>query len=248
MSSASSWEYRYKFLILVLSQPAFAFLGFWACGLGGDWYAPKFDASTGLIAVLIGLAGCLLRLQGASTLSTHIMASTSPDTHGLVTNGIFGAVRNPLYLGTILLFGAYGLFFDWKIAAVFVVFHWVRYDRVVRFEESLLKADWGQPFDDYCCEVPRWIPRLGRLRLDRSLLSLESLLSNALFVGLWLGLVASALAGSLVPLVPIEIAGGALMAAHFAREGRALGESRRKSQWPLETLATDAELATRKAA
>lgn len=248
MSSASSWEYRYKFLILVLSQPALAFLGSWACGLGGDWYAPEFEASTGLVAVAIGLVGCLLRLQGASTLSTHVMASTSPDTHGLVTKGIFGAVRNPLYLGTILLFGAYGLFFDWKIAAVFVVFHWVRYDRVVRFEESLLKADWGQPFEDYCLAVPRWLPRLGRLRLDSSLLSLDSLLSNSLFVGLWLGLVASVLTGSLLALLPFEVAGGVIMAAHFARASRTQGSSRWRVRLQLEPRSVEAELATRKVA
>lgn len=240
MKPACSWEYRYKFLLLVLTQPLIAFLGSRACGLeGGAWYAPTFEVTTGLIAIGVGIAGCLLRLQGVATLSARVMGSRTPDTEGLVTSGVFGATRNPLYLGTILLFSAYGLFFDWKIAVAFAVFHWVRYDRVVRYEERLLRADWGAPFEEYCQHVPRWLPQLSKLRFNRSAFSRHVLVANGLFVGLWLGILASTVTGSLVTLVPFELVGGILMAVHFYRAGRPRGASRRGTCVPLDPSATD---------
>ncbi len=239
MKPACSWEYRYKFLLLVLTQPLIAFLGSWACGLEGTWYAPRFETTTGLIALGVGLAGCLLRLQGVATLSARVMGSTTPDTEGLVTSGVFGATRNPLYLGTVLLFSAYGLFFDWKIAVAFAVFHWVRYDRVVRYEESLLRADWGAPFEEYCRQAPRWIPRLSKLRFDTLAFSRRVLVANGLFVGLWLGVLALIVSGSLATLVPFELVGGIVMALHFSRAGRPRGASRRDTRLPLDPPATD---------
>lgn len=248
MKPASSWEYRYKFLILILSQPALAFLGSWACGLDGVWYAPDFTVATGVVAVTVGLVGCLLRIWGVSSLSVTVMASKNPDTQELVTTGIFGAVRNPLYLGTILLFGAYGLFFDWKVAVAFTVFHWVRYDRVARFEEGRLEADWGLLFHHYCSMVPRWVPRLRHLTLDRAVFSPEGVRANALFVGMWLGLLASTLTGNLLALLPFELAGGVLMAVHFAQTGRTSGTSRRAFELESDSSDFGVDVDTKKVA
>ena len=45
-----------------------------------------------------------------------------------------------------------------------VPFFLVAYSAIVAAEESFLRGKFGEPFDEYCARVPRWIPRLRGLR------------------------------------------------------------------------------------
>jgi protein-S-isoprenylcysteine O-methyltransferase Ste14 len=227
---ASPWEYRWKFCILLLSQPLFAWVGFYALGLNGNWYAPEFSSATAVTAVCIGFLGCLLRVCGVTTLTASIMGSKNPDTNALVTHGIFAAVRNPLYLGTTLIFAAYGLFFSWTLAGVFMLFHWLRYERIIRYEEKLLSGNWSEQFVTYCQNVRRWWPRFSGSEKLGPVFSVQGLKANGMFVGIWLGMLASALTGNLALLVPFQVAGGTIMILHFVQSGRTNGSAR-----PLET-------------
>jgi protein-S-isoprenylcysteine O-methyltransferase Ste14 len=82
-------------------------------------------------------------------------------TRHLVVSGLYRYVRNPMYvavtsliLGQALLFGSlrvleYGL-------AVWLAFHLF----VLSYEEPTLRGTFGPEYQQFCANVPRWIPRL----------------------------------------------------------------------------------------
>lgn len=79
----------------------------------------------------------------------------------LVTGGVYAHVRNPMYVGVILIVLGQALLYRsahvlWWAAGCWLGFH----HRVVDWEEPHLRQKHGEAYDRYCKEVPRWIPRL----------------------------------------------------------------------------------------
>jgi protein-S-isoprenylcysteine O-methyltransferase Ste14 len=79
----------------------------------------------------------------------------------LVTDGMFSHSRNPLYLGNILYTSSF--FFiagnPWGILIGSSMFA-IIYRLIVCSEEDFLGNLFGQAYQDFCHDVPRWFPRL----------------------------------------------------------------------------------------
>ena len=76
----------------------------------------------------------------------------------LVVFGLYRFVRNPMYIGIlVLLFGEAVLFKSFILicysVCVFCLFHIF----IVGFEEPSLHAQFGKEYEEYCSSVPRWI-------------------------------------------------------------------------------------------
>ena len=82
-------------------------------------------------------------------------------TERLVASGLYRYVRNPMYVGNlIVLLGETLLFRSWWMV-VYVVLVWVGLDIFVRkYEEPTLRRRHGGDYEAYCAQVPRWLPRL----------------------------------------------------------------------------------------
>jgi protein-S-isoprenylcysteine O-methyltransferase Ste14 len=83
---------------------------------------------------------------------------------GLVTRGFFNHVRNPLYVGNVLIL--LGLLVIWNAPAAYLVgvpFFLVGYVAIVAAEEAFLRRKFGAEYDAYARRVPRWLPRPGAL-------------------------------------------------------------------------------------
>ena len=81
--------------------------------------------------------------------------------HELVTDGPYGIVRNPIYLGMFGLMVATGVALStwWALLAaiaIFLVGNRIR----LRAEETLLREAFGSQFDDYARRVPAFLPRI----------------------------------------------------------------------------------------
>lgn len=217
---ASRWEYRWKFFILLLSQPLAGMLACEMFGSRGEWYAPEVLPFEAWLAVVLTTIGLTLRLTGTSSLSSEVMASTDPETASLVSSGPYEMVRNPLYLGTIFIMSGLAAFFGWPFAVAVAVFHWVRYDRVVRYEERLLLQELGKSYLSYTSLVSKWCP--GRVLTGFRTIQFrwQSIPSNGFFAGAWLGTVFAVATGSFTWMIPAQLAGGLTMALWFALEGR----------------------------
>lgn len=75
----------------------------------------------------------------------------------LVDTGPYARVRNPLYLGNLLLFAGLGVLL-WPWALLLVPALAVEYHLIVRWEEANLRARLGEPYLAYLARVPRWAP------------------------------------------------------------------------------------------
>lgn len=78
----------------------------------------------------------------------------------LVVHGLFGVVRNPMYVGVVTLIAGEAVLFlspwlaAWAVAAI-VAFH----VRVIVYEEPTLARTFGASWESYRARVPRWLPR-----------------------------------------------------------------------------------------
>ncbi len=103
----------------------------------------------------VAYAGSLTRVTGGVGAPEVIMA------------GPFAYVRNPLYVGNILLYVGVGVMsnalFPWLVlvAAAYFVF---QYYEIVMLEEDFLRGNFGTAYEDFASHVPRFIPRLTQYR------------------------------------------------------------------------------------
>ena len=79
-------------------------------------------------------------------------------TRALVTTGIHGWTRNPIYLGMFLIYGGIGLAVrsPWVLILTLPLAITIRYGVVAR-EEAYLERRFGDAYRDYKARVRRWL-------------------------------------------------------------------------------------------
>jgi len=111
-------------------------------------------AGFALIGCAIVLALCSLGLFLAAR-TTVVPFSTASK---LVTWGPYRFTRNPMYLSLILAYlGAVGIFSQvlalFFLALPIILVHKI----VIPFEEKRMRGAFGEPYDQYCSKVRRWL-------------------------------------------------------------------------------------------
>ncbi len=94
---------------------------------------------------------------GSATRTRHVGAPA------LVTNGPYGRVRNPLYLGNFVLsLGLCVMAWAWMpyMLGVFLATFAIQYGLIVSLEEESLRGTFGAAYDAYARAVPRFLPRV----------------------------------------------------------------------------------------
>ena len=112
--------------------------------------------------VAVTAAGELIRLWGVRHIGA-ISRTRSQRLGPLVATGPFALIRNPLYVGNILIWVGFALSarLVW-LAPLIVLLLGAEYHAIVRWEESLLVSRLGDAYRDYAARVPRWVPTLNR--------------------------------------------------------------------------------------
>jgi protein-S-isoprenylcysteine O-methyltransferase Ste14 len=83
----------------------------------------------------------------------------------LTTTGPYSKIRNPLYVGnTLICLGATVASKLLWFTPITLLYCFVLYSLVVRYEERRLIDEYGEPYRKYLSEVPRWLPRTWRFR------------------------------------------------------------------------------------
>ena len=114
----------------------------------------------GVGTVGLALASELLVIAAVRTLGRQwAIAARLVEGHKLVTDGPYRFVRNPIYTGMFGLMLATGLAVShwWAILLAGVPFAIGTVIRV-RSEEKLLRAAFGQEFEEYAKRVPAVVP------------------------------------------------------------------------------------------
>jgi len=120
--------------------------------LAAWWWGQALSPAVWLGGTACVLLGIALRLWAAGCLRKQ---------EALVCWGPFAYLRNPLYVGTLLIGSGLGLLTGrWEALALVATLMLTVYLPTVRHEERVLRALFGPAYDAYCREVPRWLPRL----------------------------------------------------------------------------------------
>jgi protein-S-isoprenylcysteine O-methyltransferase Ste14 len=120
---------------------------------------------TGTISVLaipLWLIGSLiiLRCFWDFTLKGRGTPVPSDPPKELVSTGFYRYVRNPIYVGVLLIFLGHFLWFGYWALLIYTVFAFIGvHSFVVLYEEPTLKRKFGTSYEDYLKRVPRWIPK-----------------------------------------------------------------------------------------
>jgi hypothetical protein len=84
----------------------------------------------------------------------------------LTMTGPYAHVRNPLYLGSILIAAGFAVALEsWAVGVALAVMFVAIYVPVIASEERFLRATFPE-FGDYCARVPRLLPRLTPARMS----------------------------------------------------------------------------------
>jgi protein-S-isoprenylcysteine O-methyltransferase Ste14 len=85
----------------------------------------------------------------------------------LVTQGLYRYVRNPGYIGGLLINLGEGLILESALVFVFAAFMFAIFHFfVIYYEEPKLKEMFGESYDEYLNTVPRWFPRFSKEKQD----------------------------------------------------------------------------------
>ena len=80
----------------------------------------------------------------------------------LIVNGLYRYVRNPIYLGALLVLLGYIFWFGSGLTVIYFLLFLLAYQILITLiEEPILRNTFGQEYEEYCKEVPRWIPRFN---------------------------------------------------------------------------------------
>lgn len=128
-----------------------------------------FDAPVWLIT-LEAVIGAAFFLPAVISFVRHktTVNPNSPDTATtLVTSGIYGITRNPMYVGMLIFLITFILWLGALSAVFAAIAFFLLIDRYqIRGEERALIRLFGSPYQEYAARVPRWL--FIRTKLDTS--------------------------------------------------------------------------------
>ena len=149
----------------VIARPPLLFLAALLLGLALDRLLPfPFTMPGSGLArwtvagcfILIGLALAAAGIRNFSQAATPV--PTNEPTRALVTTGIHGWSRNPIYVGMFLVYGgiAIAALSPWALILAVPLAITIRYGVVAR-EEAYLERRFRDSYRDYKARVRRWL-------------------------------------------------------------------------------------------
>jgi protein-S-isoprenylcysteine O-methyltransferase Ste14 len=175
---ASAIEFRLRMLI----NAVIVVLGLWAPWIGAwgigrrvsllEWLALElsrtrllsFTLATPLVIVVaasLAAVAMVLRVWGAAYLSPATVINPSMLARGVMADGPYRYVRNPLYLGVWFMIAAMSFVMPVTGALVAMILLTIFLMRLILGEESFLLNRLGEPYQAYLQAVPRIVPRIG---------------------------------------------------------------------------------------
>jgi protein-S-isoprenylcysteine O-methyltransferase Ste14 len=113
------------------------------------------------LGVLLYVVGGILRIWPVFVLGRRFsgLVAIQPG-HTLVTEGIYSKIRNPSYLGMLVLSIGWALAFRSLVGVALALLTLVPLVARIRSEEALLRSQFGQEYEAYCARTWRLVPGL----------------------------------------------------------------------------------------
>jgi len=130
----------------LVSESAYVEHGFW-------------DTTWEVVAFLLLVVAAVGRLWTSAYISGR-------KNNELVTDGPYSLTRNPLYFFSSLGYMGAGLAFEkLSVAVAFVVLFLLLHWPTILYEERKLRSKFGEEYDQYARDVPRFVPRVRKMVL-----------------------------------------------------------------------------------
>jgi protein-S-isoprenylcysteine O-methyltransferase Ste14 len=119
------------------------------------------------LVLLLLASGTALRIAGVRQIGSRARVHTA-GARALLTGGIFGYLRNPLYLGNAFVAASLcALLRSAECVPLVLLALLAAYTLVAQHEEQGLRALFGSPYEQYCAAVRRWLPRFPPYASER---------------------------------------------------------------------------------
>ena len=114
---------------------------------------------SGVVSIPFIIIGELLRIWAVGYAGGTTRATALGAGRDLVTTGPYSYVRNPLYLGNLLLSIGVTLFTNrhWLIP-ILIIGYFIQYIPIIAVEEIYLLESCGQVYEEYQADVSRFLP------------------------------------------------------------------------------------------
>jgi protein-S-isoprenylcysteine O-methyltransferase Ste14 len=141
-------------------------LGTWLFGPSvlGQWQRPPLF---GLVGWVLFVAGAALVMIAQAQMGASWRVGIDDRPTALVTTGLFGYVRNPIFTGMLMALGglasltpSFAAFLGWFVVAALIALQ-------VRFEERHLTALHGREYRAWASRVGRFLPGVGCLSFEQ---------------------------------------------------------------------------------
>jgi protein-S-isoprenylcysteine O-methyltransferase Ste14 len=121
------------------------------------------------LSILVGFCllsiGELIRLWGVSLAGSETRTTGPVGGSTLVTSGPFAYVRNPLYVGNMMIYFGVGIMANTPILAIVaLIYFFFQYTMIVSLEEEALVRLFGQEYITYVGMVPRFVPTFKKFQ------------------------------------------------------------------------------------
>jgi len=118
-----------------------------------------------IVGFVLALVGEIVRIWGVGYVGAETRTTGPVGGSRLVTNGPYAYVRNPLYIGNMLMYLGFGvmsmaLFPYFQIVGL--VYFFIQYYLIVTLEEEYLSRTFADEYVRYYKSVPRFIPKLKK--------------------------------------------------------------------------------------
>jgi protein-S-isoprenylcysteine O-methyltransferase Ste14 len=118
----------------------------------------------GLFPIVLGAVIALWTTLSLALVGKGTPAPFDPSKR-LVTEGLFKYVRNPMYLGAVIVMVGEAVLTQSLVVLLLAVVMWMFFHVfVVYYEEPDLGKRFGQAYEEYIRTVPRWFPRIPKKR------------------------------------------------------------------------------------
>lgn len=111
---------------------------------------------------VLALLGESIRFWGVAYAGSLTRVTGSVGAPEVVMAGPFSYVRNPLYIGNIMMYTGVGVMSNaltpWLVLVALAWFS-IQYSLIVSLEEDFLQKEFGEGYIEYKQNVPRFIPR-----------------------------------------------------------------------------------------
>ena len=118
--------------------------------------------ATGMAPLVAGFIVLLWCVRDFYVAGKGTLAPWDPPKH-LVVIGLYRFVRNPMYVGIMLLLIGWTVIVGSPLLGGYALLIAIAFHlRVVLYEEPRLRSQFPQAWAEYATTVPRWLPRLRR--------------------------------------------------------------------------------------